>query len=152
MIAKNYYCVYPRLSLSTNWMDDGTHHKNGGDLLQVELETEKRIYNFPALSESRSVYDSFCELTCDLAKKKYPLVNEVNFTVDLYGCKPLEKVSTRYLLTTKKTNNYYKAFKLNLKPHEENLKKDCFNVDDQVILARKENLNDSLSSLSYEKK
>ena len=121
MIVNDKYCVYPFRSFSTNFMDKGTHHLVEDNLLQVPLELHPRKYIYRTFDESKSKYDAFCEMEYrtirELNKK---LINE-DVEVDLYGTKPLEKVSNTYVLSTRKVDSYISRYSINLKPIEMNV-------------------------------
>ena len=90
LIDTDRYFLYPRISYTTNFSDEGTHALTGGTDLQVPLaimNADNAIEcRFSTLDESRAIYDAFFENT----KLEQKLPNEAwdNVTIDLYGYKP----------------------------------------------------------------
>jgi hypothetical protein len=139
MVVNDLYFVYPRLSLTTNFMDAGTHHLSRDNYLQVALQSNSVDYKLIKLAESGSVYDPFCEF---LPEKLVQLVRKYegyNFEVDLYGTKPLRRLKKRYVLTSRKSCNPLYAYSLSLKPHELNMVEDISGSD--VFFARTSTIN-----------
>lgn len=117
LISNNKFFFYPKISLSTNFSDAGTHIGNDSTRYQVPvLAAEKKDYKFSKLEESNSVYDAFYENK--LLPKLMGLKNE-NTTIDLYGYK---EINTQYLLTSKILNfKIIKAYAKSLKPIDANI-------------------------------
>ncbi|WP_349663577.1 glycosyltransferase [Cellulophaga lytica] len=118
LIEKNKYFLYPKIALSTNFSDVGTHVGNTSTAYQVPLFMMKsKTYKFSTVEESLSVYDAFYEnakLYMYLNKGKEDLV------VDLYGHK--EYYGNKYLLTDKIMNyKILNSFSRLLKPIEMNV-------------------------------
>lgn len=117
ILEKNLYFVYPKISLSTNFMDQGQHVKIESNSYQSSLlsfkDEEFRYSNF---SESKIKYDIFFEYEF---LYNYLDIDKKELTIDLYGCK---KEIKRYWLTTKKENyKIIKKFGLNFRPQENNI-------------------------------
>ena len=96
LIESGKYCLYPRLSLTTNFGDAGTHAKSADTDLQVPLQNNiHKRYDFSTLDESRAVYDSFFELLGTYTDGKITLGRYYSgnpgncLIVDLYGVKPV---------------------------------------------------------------
>ncbi|WP_425628959.1 glycosyltransferase [Cellulophaga lytica] len=143
LITKNLYFLYPKISLSTNFSDAGTHVGVGSTLYQVPLqEGVKKNYFFSELNDSKSVYDSFFE-------NKYIMSflnkDKEDITVDLYGYK--EVYPTKYLLSRKILNyKIEKSFGKSLKPIDSNILhningSDFFLYDLSIEQKNKNNLN-----------
>jgi hypothetical protein len=121
---KNLYFVYPKISLTTNFSDAGTHNKSKNTDFQVPLLIEKKDYFFEKLEKSINRYDSFFEILPEIIEKFDSNFSNKCFTVDLYGTKELSKVSTKYLLSSKKlksTDNVLLKIGLDLKPFTMNV-------------------------------
>ena len=118
LIAKNKFFLYPRVSLTTNFSDVGTHVGLNSTAYQVPLDMGPvREYRFSELEESCSVYDAFYENT--MLWKKVGIPKE-ELTVDLYGYK--SHINTPYLLTNRILNNEIIAsFGCQLKPRDINI-------------------------------
>ncbi|MBR2274723.1 MAG: glycosyltransferase family 2 protein [Lachnospiraceae bacterium] len=64
LIEKDMYFLYPRVSLTTNFMSEGEHSREENQDLQVPLLMGGRgEYRFSEFSESEAVYDAFFENT-----------------------------------------------------------------------------------------
>ncbi|MBQ8970985.1 MAG: hypothetical protein IJ073_06725, partial [Lachnospiraceae bacterium] len=64
LIEKDMYFLYPRVSLTTNFMSEGEHSREENQDLQVPLLMGGRgEYRFSEFSESKAVYDAFFENT-----------------------------------------------------------------------------------------
>jgi len=122
MIDTNNYFTYPRISLSSNFSDPGTHIVSKKQAFQVPLLYHEKKWRFSKLNEAYSIYDSFCELERDKLLQLIPegLIND-NFEVDLYGTKPLEKVKAEFLLSTKICKNPLMTFGREMRPAETNV-------------------------------
>ena len=60
VIDTDKYFIYPRVSHTTNFGDEGTHAKDSVSDLQVMLSfVNEKKYNFSSIDESGSVYDAF---------------------------------------------------------------------------------------------
>lgn len=124
IISTSRYVVYPRRSLTTNFLSTGTHHKGEGHYLQAPLLAfDKRDYRFSSVDESEAIYDSFLE-RCD---EKFLSILKTHFNLseielDLYGQKNIEILNSHYVITSKNLGEkYLKAFARQLHPHELNL-------------------------------
>lgn len=153
VILKNKYFLYPKISLTTNFGDEGTHMHDANTFFQVPLlQTRGKTYNFSKISESNSVYDAFFEnmkLGDNLNLKNKEL------TVDLYGYK--DEYSTKYLLSSSiKDFEIIKGFGRNLKPHDNNIN---FNISGEIfflyktsIIKKNEIKPNKYQRLTYDKK
>ncbi len=117
LIETNKYFVYPKLSLTTNFSDIGTHALDISYCYQVELETAtSKKYSFPSRDDNQVNYDIYFE---NQSLSKYLGVDNEQLTIDLYAQKTISK---KYLLTTKVLNfKILKTFGLHLRPHELNI-------------------------------
>lgn len=79
MVEKDRYFLYPRVSLTTNFSDAGTHDMGQQCDLQVPLMMGMKRYEFSALDESGAVYDAYFE--------NERAAGEIE--LDLYGKKPV---------------------------------------------------------------
>ena len=69
LVAEDKYFVYPRLSLTTNFNDPGTHERFQNDHRgQAPLRFFGAPYRFKGISESYCIYDSHYELSPDTVK------------------------------------------------------------------------------------
>ena len=118
LVEKNKYFFYPKISLTTNFSDAGTHVISDSTIFQVPLLQEiKKAYNFSDLDNSKAIYDAFFE------NKDLP--EFLGFTkdaccIDLHGYKPHE--GQRYWLTDRICNyKILNSFSRSLKPIETNI-------------------------------
>lgn len=126
MVSQNLYFSFPRISLTTNFMDPGTHHLIKYNHLQMPLQLSQRTYLLAHFGGSRSVYDVFCEPDANLLTRDYELLRDYanDLTIDLYGSKPLNRITSKYILTCKTTAKPIVQWGRHLKPHEQNVNRD----------------------------
>ncbi|MHA7831041.1 MAG: glycosyltransferase [Flagellimonas sp.] len=117
LVSTDKFFFYPKISLSTNFSDAGTHVGNDSTKFQVPvLCSIKKDYNFSTLDESISVYDAFFENA--LLHQQFNLTKE-DITIDLYGNK---KIHHKYLLTSKVLNHkIIESFSKSIKPMDANI-------------------------------
>ena len=140
LIEQDKYFVYPRYSLTTNFGDKGAHH-NENKWFQVPLQYEHRQFILKEFAKSNAVYDSFCEILPLRLNRLQPELSRFDYSVDLYGMKPLSFVKSDLILTTKKAVNTLLEYGRELIPLESNVyeaikggtivlaaKKDCEDV------------------------
>ena len=120
LIHTNKFFLYPKIGLSTNFSEPGTHNADTTTAFQVHLQDERqRTYLFSTLEKSKAVYDAFYE--------NIKLANKLGFgsleecCIDLNGFKPLPE-NKGHLLTTKQLPfQIVKTFGLRLKPIDYNI-------------------------------
>ncbi len=100
MVESEKTFVYPRVSLSTNFGDPGTHFSDQNSFYQVPILLKSKVYQFISLDDSLSVYDAFFELEPWVLNKFTNRYHGKQYTVDLYGNKTPSKVGVKYMLTT----------------------------------------------------
>lgn len=116
----NKFVVYPRISLTSNFSDAGTNNPlDEIYLYQTNLMIEKKNYGFKKLEESISIYDSYFEMNS--TKNNILLENYSDIEFDLYGTKKVNKIKSKYLISTKICNIPIKTYGLIMKPHEINI-------------------------------
>ncbi len=102
LIDNDGYFLYPRISYTTNFGDEGTHAESGVNDLQVPLAGLRKYgqidFHFSDLDESMAVYDVYFE-NLRLAHR-LPESVQGDLTVDMYGCKQAEGYR-RYVLSSK---------------------------------------------------
>jgi glycosyltransferase involved in cell wall biosynthesis len=142
MAENRKFFVYPRDSYTTNFGDMGQHHL-GTNVFQVPLVCGVTgNYRFMEFDECLVKYDVFCEMLpdCLVRLSGEPLPDDLS--VDLYGSKRRENLSTEYVITSKKCNSYIKSFGKRMFPAELNIINQISGNDlfltrvDQVELAR----------------
>lgn len=126
LVYSGKFFLYPRVSLTTNFGDKGTHMGGGNSNYQVPLEESKNHeYYFSTLEESNSVYDIFYE---NLKLVSFLGVPSNQICIDLYGNKI--KRNERYYLTRKTLNfKIISNFGRNLRPHDANIFEDINGSD-----------------------
>ena len=101
LIDNDSYFLYPRVSFTTNFGDEGTHAKSGVNDLQVPLAGIRKYgqvnFHFSDIDGSGSVYDAYFENLRLTDRLPESVRNEI--TVDLYGCKQPEGYK-RYVLSS----------------------------------------------------
>ena len=89
MLENEVYFTYPRIGLTTNFSDPGTHIVSKKQAFQVSLLYHKKEWKFSALESSKAIYDAFCELRADVFLGKRPEEFPKDIEVLMYGSKPL---------------------------------------------------------------
>ena len=131
VIDTDKYFIYPRVSHTTNFGDEGTHAKDSVSDLQVMLSfVNEKKYNFSSIDESGSVYDAFFEnikikkTVSDKLKSLGINTDYEEIGVDLYGYR--ESISRRFILSSKAMP--YKvlySYARKLRPIDANILLDC---------------------------
>lgn len=118
LIRSNKYFLYPKVSLSTNFSDQGTHAKEDSSAYQVPLlQYSPKQFQFSSLKDSNSIYDAYFENI-----KLYDLLklSKEEVCLDLNGYR--SKYNKRYILTPKILNyEILKSYGRRLKPIETNI-------------------------------
>jgi hypothetical protein len=121
LVDTSRYFVYPRISLSTNFGDPGTHYDRKAPTLQRSLLWGQRDWRFVSLDESLAVYDAFSEILPDRLCRLQPDLGEPTFAVDLYGQKDLSALAAERVLTRRPATAPVRTFGQELRPHEMNI-------------------------------
>jgi glycosyltransferase involved in cell wall biosynthesis len=119
LYEEDRYFVYPRISLTTNFSDPGTHVDTGDTRFQVPLASSRiGEYTFSSIESSVAKYDAYFEsrsLWKTLGLKDEDLV------CDLYGYGRLAETGQLMLSPLKSTAKCVQGFGLALKPHDQNV-------------------------------
>lgn len=118
LVMEDKYFVYPRISLVTNFCDEGEHYINKSNILHVPILLGKKEFYFNNISSSNAIYDSFLEILPECLVKKNKNLKNYDFEVDLYGLKDIHKIRKEYILTCKSSQKYIFLFSRELHPHE----------------------------------
>lgn len=118
LVEKDFYFLYPKISLSTNFSDAGTHVGNDSTIYQVPLdEGFQREYRFSTFVQSRAVYDAFYE---NVLIGKLVKLEIDDLCVDLHGYKYADE--KRYVLTSRLLDHkILRSYGKSLKPHDANI-------------------------------
>lgn len=121
LIYTNGFLAFPRYSLATDYGEFGVHMKK---------EINRYIHHSPLylsddfnskpLEATKNCYDAFYEILP--SKLKDVLDPEfIDVTIDIYGAKDLEKIHTKYVLSSKPSTKPIKSWGRVLKPELSNL-------------------------------
>ena len=121
LVEKDKYFVFPRISMTTIFGDEGTNIRIRETFLQVPLWYGERPFEFKNFNDSSAVYDTYCEILPDRLKRLAPNLAEEDFDVDLFGMKPSEALSHKKIISGRKSSSPEKMYGREMKPHEENL-------------------------------
>ena len=121
LILKDKFFLYPKISLSTNFSDAGTHATEDSTIFQAPLLYAKKVtYNFSNLNQSNAIYDAYYENillanSLDIPKEK--------LSINLYGFKNMPNTQNKpYFLTNKKLDfKIIASFGCSLKPIDANI-------------------------------
>jgi hypothetical protein len=111
-VETNRYFSYPRVSLSTNFSEIGTHLTVKSNFYQTSLLAGAKTWSLSTLEQSIAIYDCFYELS------NLSIVNllQANTEFDLYGTKKLSQINSKYLVSVKKCSNPIKQYANDLIP------------------------------------
>ena len=115
------YFVFPRVALSTNWGDEGTHLRGNTARFQAPLLCGEMQWRFSRLADSRSVYDAHMEIEPRCLQAIIPALRTVSFEVDLLALKEPAAVTTPFVLTLRAAGPAVWTFGLALHPPELNV-------------------------------
>lgn len=127
LVHKNLFFIYPYISYTTNCSDSGgTHIPSGTHEHQVSLPFPCRNtaneFTFELCENATVSYDSFFEASQATIRALLNDENLNDFSVDLYGSKPLKILSkNKFALTTKEVKKPKYRFGLVFKPIELNV-------------------------------
>lgn len=121
MIVENKYFVVPRVSLTTNFADQGNNMKREISNYQVPLMMGKKKFNFSHINQSKSIYDSHYEITSSCLSYHNEFLQEFDFECDFYGTKNIRKIKAKYLLTIRNSTKPLASYALELIPQEINV-------------------------------
>ncbi len=140
------FFAYPRVSLTTNFGDRGTHHRKNS-IFQVPLLHGKKTFAFVKSKDSLAKYDPYCEMLPRILSALNPALARYDFAVDLYGMKPLAHLAADYALTSKKCKSPELSFGRDMLPLESGV---IGNIrGDDISLARKRNCGEVGSFIRY---
>ncbi len=126
LVEKKQYFLYPKISLTTNFSDAGTHVGKDSTIYQVPLDNgHPKDYSFSTIENSQSVYDAYYEniKLCESLN-----LDQGELCIDLHGYKPFSE--KRYLLTSKILDFLVvKSFGKSLKPQDDNIFKQIDGVE-----------------------
>lgn len=116
LVSTEKFFVYPNKSLTTNFGDSGTNNLDKNAEYQVPLFYIGN-YNFIDIDKSLNVYDVYFEILPSKLKSIAPSLKDFDFSIDLYGKKELNKISSKFLLSSKEySSSPIKSFGLEFKP------------------------------------
>ncbi len=120
MMATEGYSWIPRASLSSQTGAAGTHFRNPTTKMSVPMQVASGKSRFPPVEEL-SRYDEYGELEWKSLARYADELCRFDGTVDLYGVRPLDRVGTPYVLTSRKSRRALKTFGSDLLPLELNI-------------------------------
>jgi hypothetical protein len=141
MIETNKYFVYPRISLSTNFHDPGTHHKKNQTRLQVPVQFLEKEWRLKPFQDSIAVYDAYLEMLPEKIKLISNKLANHDFEVDFYAQKKLDQIDTEYMLTSRQAIDPILTYGKELKPIELNVA--CDIKGSKISLAKTKNCHDN---------
>ena len=110
MIDNDLYFIYPRVSLTTNFSEEGEHAVSTNDDLQVPLLYGKKDWRLSSLDEATAIYDAFFE-NVRVSKDR----------LDLYGYKQITDDIDKLISTKALPYKVIESYGLHLRPHEMNV-------------------------------
>ena len=122
LVKNDLFVVYPYKSLSTNFGDSGTHHKAKHLFYQSTIDYSLNDFNFIDFENSRVIYDYHFELHKNIIIGFFKEDNILDIEFDINGMKNINKISSKYLLSSKFCSNPIQKFGEDLLPQELNIK------------------------------
>lgn len=158
LINQDKYFVYPRLSLSTNFDDGGTHSISSNNF-QTAIQNTSKEYRFQSFTESKAIYDASFEITSEALNKLTTVFANYNYEVDLFGAK--ESYNKPYVLTSQNAATSLFSFSNKMVPVIQNVLSNSagtqikFTQSSQVTIQpptriEKENISIVVPIFSYE--
>lgn len=121
LIDTGKYFVYPRVGLTTNFSDVGTHAQASSTDFQIPLQAgTDKDYRFSSLDNSQSIYDAFFENTT-LAQQL--AIGDV--CLDYYGLKGNREAKRYWLTSIIADYKIVASYALALRPYELNVLYNC---------------------------
>lgn len=122
LVASDKYFVFPRISLTTNFNDRGTHkwldiNHNG----QTQLKLFNANLQLKHIQDSYCIYDAHFELDAKTVKMFCPELANYDFELDLYGHKEKSRIKSTYIITSRAASKSILQYQRALKPHEMNI-------------------------------
>jgi len=103
LIAEDRYFYFPRTAYCTNFEDPGTHASTRG-LYQVPLQLgDQDVLPFTGFEDTPAKYDAWFEPTTACVAGFTKVLEGYDYTVDLYGQRSADELSTPYVLTSRPT-------------------------------------------------
>lgn len=126
LIYTNKFFAYPKDSMSTNFGFCGTHFTQKSVEYQVPLFLGEEI-KLNEIKNTVNVYDSFFEIIPSRLIRLRPELKNVDFSIDLYGLKDLNSISTKFIISSKQNKNYKnkESYGLEFKPAVLNVVNNC---------------------------
>jgi hypothetical protein len=138
LVSEGKYVAYPRHSLSTNFMENGTHQSQGDWSYQTVMDWKPRQWRWCLPEQSGARYDSYCELEAGILKALNPGLEAYDFDVDLNGHKRPEHLRAAFVLSSRPARVSERTFSRSLRPAEANVAAALPGTG--LVLARRENL------------
>lgn len=120
LIDNNKYFVFPRLSLTTNFEEPGTH-ASAKKVFQVPLQLSEYLYKFQNLEKSKAIYDAWFEMMPACLNRWNADLSKYDYAVDLYGGKEIATIDKQYLLSSKIGHEAIQSYAGELFPMESNV-------------------------------
>ena len=115
-VTHDYFFVYPRVSLSTNFGENGVHFTKQIDTYQVPTLVRKKSFKFIDLDDSLSVYDTFFEILPSRLNRLMPELADYSYIVNLYGRKDPDNYDESYILSRTRAHNPIFSFGMKMRP------------------------------------
>lgn len=154
LMETNRFFLYPKIALSTNFDDMGTHVGDSTTVHQIPLSAAKnKDYYFSEISKSEAIYDAFFENLRISDKINIPMDQ---LKIDLNGYRHGE-FDKQYIVTTNIYNfKIIKSFARKLKPIENNvfydLKGNKIFIYDTSIEMKNPNFKSKIGEIIYSMK
>ena len=110
LIETQSYFVFPKTAFTTNSGAIGEHHSKITGLHQASLSIQKDNFKFPRIEDTINVYDQFFEILPE-SINGIDNIDLKDIEVDVFGTKPIYKVKSKYILSSKVCKMPIRAYK-----------------------------------------
>ncbi len=141
MVHQDLYSCAPRISLTTNFGDDGTHHRFAPEMFQTPLLCGPKSWRLPRFEDSRAVYDGHFEPVLErcVAAGTLASIPCAQIECDLFGLKDAARCTRPWMLTSRRPRAPVAArFGLRMKPAL--LNAICGVEGEDIVLVRTDDL------------
>ena len=111
LLETKTYFVFPKTAFTTNSGAIGRHHDKVTGLHHSSLSIHKGDFIFPRLEDTINVYDQFFEILPE-SINGIDNIDLKDIEIDVFGTKPIHKVTSKYLLSSRVCKTPIRAYKV----------------------------------------
>ena len=115
LLETKTYFVFPKTAFTTNSGAIGKHHDKITGLHHSSLSIHKGDFIFPRLEDTINVYDQFFEILPE-SINGIDNIDLKDIEIDVFGTKPIHKVTSKYLLSSRVCKTPISEYKVTYYP------------------------------------